>query len=224
MAPSILLLSAIGVSGLAFIQIAFNQPNAPKLTLYIRQGSRDKLPAGLEIQTRIVEGDLTDEGALLEAMDGVDGVVSMLGAYASLSGVFFRSTKTVGHHGCDAMRAKGATRIFALSTPSYSPDAAETFQLKWWLYGLMPKALVLQKNAEMVGIGKALAAAGDLDWTVFRVPHLTEAAVDLPVAAGLLGPDFKGGLNLSRASIAVWILKEMEERKWVKKAPMLANY
>ncbi|KAJ7484717.1 hypothetical protein FB451DRAFT_1555157 [Mycena latifolia] len=199
MAPSILLLGATGVSGLAFIQ----------------------LPAGVETQTRIVEGDLTDEGALLEAMDGVDTVVSMLGAYASLSGVFFRSTKTPIADSFKgimaAMRAKGATRIFALSTPSYSPDAAETFPLKWWLSGLMPKALVPQGNAEMVGIGKNVAAANDLDWTVFRVPHLTEAAADLPVAAGLIGPDFKGGLNLSRASIAVWILKEMEERKWVKR-------
>ncbi|KAJ7484723.1 hypothetical protein FB451DRAFT_1393244 [Mycena latifolia] len=93
-----------------------------------------------------------------------------------------------------AMRAKGATRIFALWTPSFSPDAAEMFPLKWWL------------GKRRLGIGKAVAATNDLDWTVFRVPHLTEAAADLPVAVGLIGQDFKRGFNLSRASIAVWIL------------------
>jgi hypothetical protein len=122
------------------------------------------------------------------------------------------------------MRTKGARRIFALSTMSFSPDPSETFPLKWSLYQIFPKLVVPQGNAEMVGIGQAVAAAEDLDWTVFRVPHLTDEAADLPVFAGLLGPDFKGSMNLSRASIAVWILKEMEERKWVKKSPVLGNY
>jgi hypothetical protein len=122
------------------------------------------------------------------------------------------------------MRAKGTKRIFALSTPSFSPDPSEVFSLQWTMYGLMPKVMVPQGNAEMVAIAKAVAAADDLDWTVFRVPHLTEKEADLSVAAGLLGPDFKGTFDLSRASMAVWILKEIEERQWVKKAPMLSNY
>ncbi|KAJ7136051.1 hypothetical protein C8R44DRAFT_976767 [Mycena epipterygia] len=226
MSPSILVLGATGASGLAFIKVALSQPNPPQLTLYVR--SRGKLPDGIEAQARVVEGSLTDENALLDAMEGVDTVVSLLGAYGSLSAFVFRTTTTPIADSFKtiiaAMRAKGAKRIFALSTPSFSPDPAEEFPLKWSLYQLVPHAMVPQGNAEMVGIAKAVAAAGDLDWTVFRVPHLTEESADLPVFAGLLGPDFKGGLNLSRASIAVWILKEIEERKWVKKAPMISNY
>ncbi|KAJ7695498.1 hypothetical protein B0H17DRAFT_1198716 [Mycena rosella] len=228
MSPSILLLGATGASGLAFIQVALSQPTPPKLTLYIRPGSRAKLPAGIETQTRVVEGQLTDGDALREAMDGVDTVVSVLGAYPSLSGFLSRSTSTPIADAFEgiiaAMRATGATRIFALSTQSFSPDPAETLSLKVWGYGLMPKILVPQGNAEMVGIGEAVAAASDLDWTVFRVPHLTDGAADLPVFAGLLGPEYKGSLALSRASLAAWILKEMEERKWVKNAPVLGNY
>ncbi|KAJ7512030.1 hypothetical protein B0H11DRAFT_2213832 [Mycena galericulata] len=226
MSHSILVLGATGASGLAFIQVALSQPNPPKLTLYVR--SRSKLPAGIEAQARIVEGNLTDEPALLNAMEGVDTVVSLLGAYASVSALVFRITTTPIADSFNgilaAMRAKGAKRIFALSTPSFSPDPSETFPLKWSLYQLMPKAMAPQGNAEMVGIAKAVAAADDLDWTVFRVPHLTNESADLPVVAGLLGPDFKGTLMLSRASIAVWILKEIEEREWVKKAPVIANY
>jgi hypothetical protein len=122
------------------------------------------------------------------------------------------------------MRAKGVKRIFALSTPSFSPDPSEVFSFGWSAYALMPKVVMPQGNAEMVAIAQAVAAADDLDWTVFRVPHLTEKAANLPVAAGVIGPDYKGGFDLSRASMAVWILKEMEERQWVKKAPMLGNY
>ena len=123
-----------------------------------------------------------------------------------------------------AMRSKGVKRILALSTPSFSPDPSEVFSIGWSIYGLMPKIMVPQGNAEMVAIAKAVASADDLDWTVFRVPHLTEAAANLPVAAGVIGPDYKGSFDLSRASMAVWILREIEERKWVKKAPMLGNY
>ena len=81
-----------------------------------------------------------------------------------------------------------------------------------------------QGNAEMVAIAEAVAAEKDLDWTIFRVPHLTEASSDLPVYAGLLGPDYKGSLSLSRGSQARWILKEIEENVWVKQAPAIGNY
>ncbi|KAJ6590556.1 hypothetical protein DFH09DRAFT_207462 [Mycena vulgaris] len=229
MSTSILVLGATGPSGLAFIEVALRQPSPPKLTLLVRPTSRGKLPAGIESQTRIVEGGLTDERALLDAMDGVDTVVSFLGAYPSFSAFIFRNKETPVADSFKgiiaAMRAKGAKRIFALSTPSFSPDPTESFPTTTWaLYSIMPKIMVPQGNAEMVGIAKAVAAVDDLDWTVFRVPHLTENAADLPVAAGNLGPDFKGTIHLSRASMAVWILKEMEERKWVKKAPVLGNY
>ncbi|KAJ6486897.1 hypothetical protein C8R45DRAFT_902995 [Mycena sanguinolenta] len=226
MSSNILVLGATGMSGLAFIQVALSQPNPPALTLYVR--SSVKLPADIHKKARIVEGSLTDQLKLSEAMEGVDTVVSLLGAYPSFSAFVFRTTSTpIGDafRGIlSAMRSKGVKRILALSTPSFSPDPSEVFSIGWSIYGLMPKIMVPQGNAEMVAIAKAVASADDLDWTVFRVPHLTEAAADLPVAAGIIGPDYKGSFDLSRASMAVWILREIEERKWVKKAPMLGNY
>jgi hypothetical protein len=122
------------------------------------------------------------------------------------------------------MRVKGAKRIFALSTHAFAPDPSEVCSLKWSIYRFIQKVVLPEGNAEMVAIAKAVSTADDLEWTVFRVPHLTQKEADLPVAAGLLGPDFKGTIHLSRASMAVWISKEIEERQWVKMAPMLANY
>lgn len=76
----------------------------------------------------------------------------------------------------------------------------------------------------MAAIAKLVAAQDDLDWTVFRVPHLNDGSADLPVWAGLLGPEYKGSLELSRPSQARWLLKEIEERAWIKGAPSLGNY
>ena len=89
---------------------------------------------------------------------------------------------------------------------------------------LMPPLFVPQANAEMVAIAEAVSAEEDLDWTIFRVPHLNEGNADLPVWAGLLGPDYKGSLELSRASQARWLLKEIDERAWIRAAPALGNY
>lgn len=88
----------------------------------------------------------------------------------------------------------------------------------------MPPLMTPQGNAEMVAIAETVAAESDLDWTLFRVPHLTEASADLPVYAGLIGPGYKGSLELSRASQARWILKEIEDRAWIKQAPALGNF
>ncbi|KAF7350479.1 NAD(P)-binding protein [Mycena venus] len=191
-------------------------------------GRASSLPAGIEKQARVIEGSLTDKDALLSAMEDIDTVVNLLGAYMSLTHFVLRTKPTpIGDAFpgiLSAMRAKGVKRIFALSTPSYSPDPTEKFSFQWTVNGLIPKVVVPQGNAEMVAIAKAVAAANDLDWTVFRVPMLTEESADLPVAAGLLGPNYKGTKYLSRASMAVWILEEIEKRQWVKKAPMLGNY
>jgi hypothetical protein len=91
-----------------------------------------------------------------------------------------------------------------------------------WL--LLPAFFIPQGNAEMMAIAKAVAAEDELDWTIFRVPHLNEGNADLPVWAGLLGPDYKGSLELSRGSQARWLLQEIEERAWIKGAPSLGNY
>lgn len=82
---------------------------------------------------------------------------------------------------------------------------------------------------EVNGIGKVVTRLreeeeeeeGRLEWTVFRVPGLTKAAAG-PVRAGFIGE--KGdGLLLSRKSLAVWVLQEVEERKWVGRCPALSD-
>lgn len=54
-----------------------------------------------------------------------------------------------------------------------------------------------------------------------RVPGLTNGDAK-PVRTSYLG-DGTDGMMLSRKSIAIWILQEMEEEKWIGKAPALSN-
>lgn len=207
--------------------MVLKQKDGPKLTLYVR--SRSKLSADTLSNPvlRVVEGSLTDERALKDAMTGVDSVVSFLGAYVSLSAFIWRTTTTPIADSFPtifrAMKAQGVQRILALSTPSYEVSSE---QKSWavWLSGLLPLIFVPQGNAEMVAIARHVAAQSDLDWTVFRVPHLNNGPADVPLAAGLLGPDYKGTTELSRASMAHWVVEEIKKGEWIRGAPALGNY
>jgi hypothetical protein len=61
--------------------------------------------------------------------------------------------------------------------------------------------------------------ADELAWTVFRVPVLRDGEAK-PVKAGFVG---NVGLSIERKALAEWVLKEMEEGKWVGKCPAVSN-
>lgn len=262
----ILVLGATGASGVAFIEAVEGLTHKPKLTLYIRPGSRSKLPASTaasknnnnnnKTSIRIIEGQLDDRMVMQKAMsasasdDGqsfppVSVVVSFLGSYVSFKAIF---TRDKSHPIGDAfqkaimpaMKEEGISRILALSTPSALPHPSEqggggggktnTMPWKWWLYTCMPILLAPQGNAEMKAIARAVIDAGSddsnpnpIDWTVFRVPHLTQGDPHAKVIAGLLDKDYAGGIDLSRGSLVRWVLREIEDRRFLRQLPMLAN-
>lgn len=240
-----LLLGATGASGIEFINQMLEEAARgpiPYVTLFLRSGSESKLPSGTlqQVNFRLVQGNLADQQAIQRALapDGkfppVTIVVSFLGAYPRLLPLF---TRDKSHPIADAfsssilpaMKANNVSRIIALSTPTgcYSAEEAKTVPWKWWFYMQMPRLLAPQGNAEMAGIANAVISAGnkdrDLEWTVFRVPHLTEGLRDAGVVAGLLERNYTASLDLSRGSLVKWVLKEVKEKAWIRGTPMLAN-
>jgi hypothetical protein len=136
------------------------------LVLYVRSRSKlsaDKLSNPV---VRVVEGSLTGEEALKDAMTGMDTVVSFLGAPLSPSAFIWRTKTTLITDSFltifRAMTAQGVKRILALSTPSY-PVSSEQKSWTFWLLGFMPPIFVPQGNAEMVAISKNVTAQSDLD-------------------------------------------------------------
>lgn len=209
--PHILVLGATGVSGLIFLSEVAKLSTPPaKLTVLVR--SRAKLSAGLDESIRVIEGGLDDEAKVAEALEGVDTVVSFLGAYVSLSAFIFRTTTTPIADGLKVvtrvMKAKGIKRILVLSTPSFAIPG-ETLTTLQWIVGFLPPFMVPQGNAEMKAIATTVTSDDALDWTVFRVPHLSLGTGEEKVWAGLFGPEYKGGLDLTRESLARWVLREI---------------
>lgn len=220
-----------GGSGLAFIEEALSLPKPPHLVLYVRTPSKISSAVTTNPNVSLVEGNLRDFDTLDSAMKthSITAAVSFLGAYVSASAVITRRNDTPIADSFPtiirAMEANGVKRLLALSTPSYWVEGRDVATWTLSIYGVLPKLFVPQGNAEMVQIAKTVSeSSADLEWTIFRIPHLTDGPADLSVWADYAGPSHKGGLNLSRRSLARWVLGEIQGREWVRGSPFLGNY
>lgn len=128
-----------------------------------------------------------------------------------------------------------------LSTASYS-DPADQWSIKWWLGVSFIKLVAGSGYSEINGMSKAtisLLPADKIDWTLFRCVFCSEGGcpglADIfcrvgvltqgemaPVVSSYIG-DGTDGMILSRRSMAIWILEEIDAKKWVGKAPSLSN-
>ncbi|WWC63028.1 uncharacterized protein I303_105627 [Kwoniella dejecticola CBS 10117] len=226
---SILVLGATGASGVAFLKYVLPLPDGPKLSLLVRSSS--KLPQDLikryADKVRIVEGGLSDEDKLNNAMEGVTSVVSFLGAYMSLYYLITRSKPTPIADSFplikQIMKKHGVERLLALSTPAHSLPGEEYTWPQYITTKIFPPVVVPQGSAEMDAIG-TICADENFAYTIFRVPHLTTGTGEERVYAGIYGPDFKGTQQLSRESLVRWVYEEIQEGKWIGKQPALGNY
>jgi hypothetical protein len=241
----ILLLGASGVSGIIFINHYLTLPasSRPYLTIYGR--SAKKLPSTLKdheapARVRIITGELADASKFATALivsapfPPITTAISLLGAYMSLMPVVARFFATQQTPIADAfestimplLRQNHVNRILSLSTPLAWNSNRERRTMGWtpWLISFMPYLFAPQGNEEMKGIAKNSieGAREGLDWTVFRVPLLTEGP-DKGVFAGELDRNFPWTGTLNREGQAKWLLREIQEARWLGKAPMLVD-
>jgi hypothetical protein len=74
---------------------------------------------------------------------------------------------------------------------------------------------------DIVGAAEAVRGS-DLDWTIVRVATLNDKPKTGVVKVGYVGAD-QVGLGISRADFADFILKQVEDRGYLKKAPAISN-
>lgn len=194
---------------------------------------------------RVIQGELDDKESVKAALSEdvsfpkVTVVISVLGTYPSFWHFLTRTKPTpigdaLRNMIVPAMQELNVRRIMVLSTATGFPVPDEDAQKGWGWYfnSWIPYIAVPQGNAEMKAIGevvlenrgKALQPVTGLDATVFRVPFLTDNEANIKVAAFVFGDrNTTENKILSRRSMCKWLLKELQEKQWVNKAPMLCN-
>ncbi|KAI0053132.1 NAD-binding protein [Auriscalpium vulgare] len=212
----VVVLGATGPSGLLLVRAAL----AAQHTVVVYARNPSKLPADLaeHPSVTVIKGELEDAPALSAALAGADSVISALGPSSSTP----RGTPLAKGYAVvlDAMRAQGVARIVALGTASIT-DEHDKRDLR---YSAMVWTVWAGVNAawkDIVAVGDVVRGAEDLEWTIVRVPILTNSE-STAAHAGYVG-DGKSGVTLSRAAFAAFVVGELEKNEWVRKSPLLTS-
>jgi nucleoside-diphosphate-sugar epimerase len=186
-----------------------------QVTAYVRNPAKLGEPRrGLAV----VVGELTDADAIDKAIAGQDAVISLLGPVG----------KSVGTPVADgtriivaAMHRHGVRRLIATATPS-ATDPGDGFRLSFWLAVRMIKVLAGSSYADIVATADAVRSSS-LDWTLARLPMLSDVPTARPAAAGYIGDRRIKLFSLSRPALADFLLDQLGDRNWIHKAPALSN-
>jgi putative NADH-flavin reductase len=190
-----------------------------------------KLPGPLSSQVRVVSADLAapDPATLTSAVQGADGVLSGLGPRSKAeTGIATRGTQAI----IAAMKAAGARRIVVVSAapigtvpsparpnpPKYDPGDGFVMQ---HLLNPLVKAALRKHYADLAQMEDILADSG-LDWTAVRPPRLT----DKPLTGTYRmahGQNLRRGLVISRADVAHYMLRALQQPETIKQAIGIAS-
>ena len=187
-------------------------------------------PRNVSRDVRVVAADLTapDCAALEAAVAGSDAVLSGLGQrLKSDAGIAARGTRSI----VEAMKAAGARRIVVVSAapigtvpspgrpnpPAYDPGDG------FFMRNLMSPLIktVLKNLYADLAVMEDIVRDSGLDWTIVRPPRLT----DNPMTGNYrtaYGRNLRGGLTISRADVAHFMLRALEQPETINQAVGIA--
>lgn len=162
----------------------------------------------------VAVADATDPAAVDAAVAGTDAVLSALGARFSKQAVTLYSAGAATL--TDAMARHGVKRLLAISSsiadPAWRPTGAHFFNHV--LDPLVNRRLGRTLHADMRRMEDVIRGTG-LDWTLVRPSGLFEHSVVTDYRTAPVSAD---GVFTARADLAASMLRELEERRYVRTA------
>ncbi|GIW37780.1 MAG: NmrA family transcriptional regulator [Meiothermus sp.] len=155
----------------------------------------------------VMRGDIFDPEVVSRAVQGQDAVVIALGA-GNQAGDQTRSQGTA--HIVRAMQQYGVRRVVAVSSFGVGDSRKGLIAHAAWLF--LKAALEEHERQE-----KTLMESG-LDWTIVRPTGLTN---DAKTGAYKIGSSGRG--RISRADVADFILKALEDSSYIGKALVISS-
>ena len=163
----------------------------------------------------VFKGDSIDAAAVEKAIEGQGAVISALGpTRPPVPHMMETSAKNI----VAAMQKHGVRRLVSTTgagvrQPEDEPKFIDRFI--GFLLNLLAKDVVLD-SAENVNT----IQASDLEWTIVRFPRLIDGEHTRKYRVGFVSKD--SGTQLSRADGADFVMKELIEKKWVRKLPFVS--
>ncbi len=176
-----------------------------------------RTPSKLNAQSERLElvlGDATDQAAVAQVIDGCDAVFSVLGHSRNSP----KDVQTVAtRHMVAAMRARGIERVVSL-TGAGVKDPHDRPKFVDRLFGFLLATVARDVLRDAEGHAEVLRESG-LDYTLVRGPRLTDGPGTGSYRVGYVGRD--SGTQVSRADVASFMLAQLDDETWVRKAPVI---
>ena len=163
----------------------------------------------------VCQGDSMDAASVWNAIARQDAVVSALGpTRPPVPGMMETSAKNI----VAAMKRHGVRRLISttgagIRQPEDTPKLAD--HLIGALLHLLARDVVLDSAANV-----RVIQSSDLDWTIVRFPRLTDGEHTGNYRVGYINKESSS--QFSRADGADFILKELVEKKWLRKLPLVS--
>jgi putative NADH-flavin reductase len=165
----------------------------------------------------VVQGELSDQALIENAIKGTDAVLSTLGPRGGSK----NKPITQGMQNIIAAMKKQRVRRLIITSTLSAKDSNDKPNLR-------TKAMVNLVKTTMHGAYEDIVSAAetvrnsDLDWTIVRLTMLNNDPKSGTVKAGYVG-DGKVGTWISRADIADFMLKQVENTEYLHQAPAISN-
>ena len=172
--------------------------------------------AGKEKGLTVIEGGAEDHGKVGQAVSGCEVVLDTLGMRTNTAAEVERLTG-VKESILKAMREQGVTRYIGVAGAGVDVPGDEKgagYQLASWFRRLTSRYVTEQKQREF-----ELVSGSGLNWTLLRVPFITEGPLTMKYRASLVKPPSS---RISRADVAYAMVSQMRDREFVRKAPFVA--
>ncbi len=165
----------------------------------------------------VVQGELSNQELIEKAIQGTEAVFSALGPHG-------RSRDKPITQGMQniivAMKKQGVRRLIITSTLSAKdPNDRPDFRTRA-MVGLV-KIAMSAAYEEIVGVAEVVHGS-DLDWTIVRLALLNNKPKTGKVKIGYVGSG-EVGTRISRADIAEFMLKQMNDTRYLRQAPTISN-
>jgi putative NADH-flavin reductase len=204
----LLVLGATGGTGRALVE----QAVAAGLSVTVLVRRPDK---SFPDRVRVVSGDLLEDSTVLHAaVPGQDAVVSALGVGPSFTSghLISRSAPAI----VAAMRRHGVRRLVFTSAFGVGATRQDT--------PLLPRvfiATLLRDVYRDKQVGEQAILASDLDWTIVYPVGLTDGPRSGRYRVGER-LSLKGFPRISRGDVAEFLLRQVEDRTYIRKGVLIA--
>ncbi|MCA9874446.1 MAG: SDR family oxidoreductase [Anaerolineales bacterium] len=178
-----------------------------------------RTPAKLDVQHEnltVVQGDVRNPTQVETAVTGADAVLSVLGPTANTPDYqVCQGTE----HILTAMKKHGVRRL-VISAGAGVGDPADAPRPVNKLINLLLR-LVSPHVYEDMKRTVDLVRASDLDWTIVRVPRLTDDPPTGQVKTAYVGKGM--GMRITRADMASFMLQQVDDTRFIRQAPAISN-